>query len=464
MTSDARANERTRARVTGAVLSLGLSLATSEARAQNSTEHLPSVAREDALPEFSVCTPRSFRRASETGAYAVDYHRRRIEPAGLPLITSSPDVGFEFGAVGFMSYFANGCRPYFWNQALTASMAIKTNSTGVDISQYNVRWQMDLVGLFRGRLRLNPAVFVDRAVAIPYFGLGNGERATVPDTFVGERARFNQFASTDVWAFLAARFLVKRPFSIGLSVAYQFAETSAYPGSLLEREAALRDSNGQPVLRGLGPLHMWRTAALFVIDTRDNEVMPRRGWGFGLWGSFNRGFPLSSGVAYATAGMSVSSYVPVVGPLIFAWRAVADLQFGNAPFFDLARGATPYPIDMPGGAGAVRGVPAGRYLGPIKFFGNAELRAFFFSFTVLQQRFTIGAEAFFDAGRVFSDYTFTNPIDGPAPGIKWGTGLGALFRWGQAAVFRVELAYSPDQLLLNPSFPFALYIVDDVAF
>lgn len=434
------------------------------ARAQTSNAPLPSVAREDALPEYSVCTPPTFRRASETGAYEVDYHRRRVEPAGLPLITSSPDIGLEVGAVGFLSYFANGCRPYFWNQALTAAVAFKTNTTGVDVSQYSGRWQMDLVGLFSGRLRLNPAVFVDRAVSIPYFGLGNGPRTPIPDTFVGERSRFYQYASTDVWAFLAARFLVRRPFSIGMSMAYQFADTSAYEGSLLAREAALRDAAGQPLLRGLGPLHMWRTAVLAVIDTRDNEVMPRRGMGFGLWGSFNRGFPLSQGVVYATAGTSVSGYVSLVGPLIFAARFVADFQFGQAPFFDLGRGATPYPIDMPGGAAAVRGVPAGRYLGPIKLFGNAELRAFFYSFRLFSQRFTIGAEAFFDAGRVFSDYTFQSPLDGPGPGIKFGTGLGALFRWGQAAVFRIELAYSPDAQQLNPGFPFGLYIVDDVAF
>jgi hypothetical protein len=37
-------------------------------------------------------------------------------------------------------------------------------------------------------------------------------------------------------------------------------------------------------------------------------------------------------------------------------------------------------------------------------------------------------------------------------------------RWGQAGVFRLEAAYSPDAVSENPNFPIGLYLEDGVMF
>jgi hypothetical protein len=444
-----------------AALCAATALRASTAAAQSS--NAPRDRATDPLQLSQLCFPRS---AGGTGAgiHAVDYHRRRVEPAGFPVIAGSTDIGAYFGLAGTLSYFRDGCRPYFWNMNLALAASIKAGPAGVELVQQNYQWQMDIVGVLRGRLRLNPAVFVSRTINQAYYGLGNGDRPQLPDPYTGEPGRFNQYGSVDVWAFLSARYMIKRPFSLAMAVAYQYVGPHVYAGSLLDRESRMHAVDGSPLLHGVQPLHLVRTSLTAIIDTRDNEVMPRRGIGYGVWGQFARGFPLSADTVYGSVGASLAHYVPVAGPVIFASRVVADLQFGRVPFYDLFRGSVPYLTDMPGGANAIRGVPSGRYLGQIKVYANLELRALLYQFTVLSQSFTLGAAIFADLGRAFSDYTFASPLDGPAPGIKWGAGAGGYIRWGQAALFRVELAYSPDAAAVSPGFPFGFYIVDHVMF
>ncbi len=48
--------------------------------------------------------------------------------------------------------------------------------------------------------------------------------------------------------------------------------------------------------------------------------------------------------------------------------------------------------------------------------------------------------------------------------MKWGTGGGIYLVWGQAAVFRVEVAYSPDAKAENPGLPLGIYVEDGVMF
>src|SRR5882724_4349743 len=99
---------------------------------------------------------------------------------------------------------------------------------------------------------------------------------------------------------------------------------------------------------------------------------------------------------------------------------------------------------MIGGSSSVRGAPDGRYSGKIKAFANAELRAMLIPFQFLGARFILGGNLLFDAGRLWSDYTFRSTLDGTGLGMKWGAGGGAYLQWGQAALFRLEAAYSPD--------------------
>jgi hypothetical protein len=99
-------------------------------------------------------------------------------------------------------------------------------------------------------------------------------------------------------------------------------------------------------------------------------------------------------------------------------------------------------------------------LGPVKVVANAELRSMFAHFTVFKQRIGVGSDAFLDVGRIWSDYTFRSPLDGQGLGIKYGAGGGMYWMWGQAAIFRIEVAYSPDANAENRGIPIGVYVED----
>ena len=74
------------------------------------------------------------------------------------------------------------------------------------------------------------------------------------------------------------------------------------------------------------------------------------------------------------------------------------------------------------------------------------------------------SEAFVDVGRVWSDYAIISPADGNSIGLKYGIGAGVFLQWGEAAIFRVEVAYSPDAESENPGFPVGIYVSDGAMF
>jgi outer membrane protein assembly factor BamA len=169
-------------------------------------------------------------------------------------------------------------------------------------------------------------------------------------------------------------------------------------------------------------------------------------------------------VTFGEGEAVVARYLRIGGPVVLAVQGAADFKFGHVPFFELFTGGVFNPDYMIGGSASIRGVPFGRYLGQIKAVGNVELRALYAHLHVAGQRIQLGNDLFFDTGRVWSDYTFHSPLDGSGAGLKWGAGLGAYLLWGQAAMFRVDFAYSPDAVSSNPGFPFGLYVEDGLSF
>jgi hypothetical protein len=219
----------------------------------------------------------------------------------------------------------------------------------------------------------------------------------------------------------------------------------------------------QPRVFGTRPLSGFFPAAGLIYDTRDNEISPNSGAFDMIAARAGLGIP-DSPMLYGGGSVVLRHYFPVVGPLIFATRFVGDVIIGDAPFYDLIQGLPFAPIDMFGGPKGVRGVPNGRYAGKIKMFGTAELRSRIVDFGFWKQRFRIGAQAFIDAGRVWSDFDADPELDGRKLGLKYGIGAGTYVMWGEAALIRIELAYSPDAQTYTPSFPFGFYIADSHSF
>ncbi len=425
----------------------------------------PVDADADAVTPVPPTAPRSRGALSARQAGdQTDYVTRHYEPAGFPLIGGDSDVGFEFGAAGTLSYFGDGAKPYLWNMDMLVSLSVKQGPSGPEIAQQNYLWQLDLPNLLDGNLRLNPEVAYNHTINYGYFGLGNASSAAPPPASNPNPGRFYEWIDSFVQVRTAARWRIEGPLSALVAVQYLHVSPTAYAGSLLAQNAAARNPDGSPLIHGTTALSLPSLATGFVYDSRDSEVFPRKGVFHDLGVRVEQGIPFDGGVRYVEAGAILRGFVPVVGPLVAAFRFVANFQFGDVPFDDLFQAGPFDQQEMPGGSAGIRGVPVGRYLGPIKMIGNFELRAMLFRFSVLKQRFSIGNDAFVDSGRVWSNYSFHSPLDGSGAGLKYGVGGGIYVLWGQAAMLRIEAAYSPDAVSENPTLPVGIYVNDNTMF
>jgi hypothetical protein len=411
-----------------------------------------------------VVAPKSSRSkppkvASDSG----DYWTRRLEPAGFPLIGGDSDIGFEFGAVGTLSYFCCGTKPYAWNMDLLLSASVKEGPHGAEIAQQNYLWQLDMPGFFGGAMRLNPEVSYNHTINYGYFGLGNASKAAVPALNTNPD-RYHEWVDSIAQVRSSARIRIKDPLAAELAVQYLYVSPTAYQDSRLQSDTLASNFGTGPAIYGTTATSLPSLAAGFVWDSRDNEIFPHSGMLHEVGVRAEVGFPTETKVRYAEWGGIFRGFLPLAGPLVLAGRLVLNAQTGNVPFYDLFQ-AGPFDMkEMPGGSAGIRGVPVGRYLGPIKAIGNVELRAMLVKFTVLGQHFALGGDAFFDTGRVWSDYTFHSPLDGKGSGLKFGVGGGIYVLWGQAAMLRIEAGYSPDAVSENPSLPLGIYVNDGVMF
>jgi hypothetical protein len=427
---------------------------TPEAGATPDPDQIPAPIRPPAGPLHKAKPPKN----ADQG----DYWTQRFEPAGFPLIGGDSDIGFEFGAVGTLSYFSGGVKPYAWNMDLLLSASVKEGPNGPEIAQQNYLWQIDVPGLFNGAMRLNPEVSYNHTINYGYFGLGDASNGVLPANSANP-GRYHEWIDSVAQVRPLGRVHLGGPVDFEFMAQYLYVAPGIYSASLLQSDAATKTASGQPLIYGTTPLSLPSIAGGLVYDSRDNEVFPHSGMLHEVGVRIEQAFPLSANTHYIEAGGIFRGYVPL-GPLVLAGRLVTNFQVGNVPFYDLFQAGPFDQKEMPGGSAGIRGVPVGRYLGPIKVLGNVELRSMWLKFSVLGQKFTIGNDVFFDAGRVWSDYTFHSALDGSGLGVKYGVGGGIFVLWGQAAMLRIEAAYSPDAVSENPSLPLGIYVEDGTMF
>ncbi len=216
-------------------------------------------------PEVSV--PRS--RAA--GHESLDYETSRLEPAGFPLLGGDSDIGFEFGAVGTLTRFEGGKRPFAWNMDLLLATSIKSGPQGTEFTQQSYLWQIDVPHFQGSALRLNPAVSYSKTVNQGYFGVGNATRAIVPAGVQGEPGRYFQYDEREARLRELTRIDWRPPWDIEIATTWRYAAPDAYGGSKLAEDVASRR------VRGYRDMSLAVLGGGFVYDTRDNEYFPRRG-------------------------------------------------------------------------------------------------------------------------------------------------------------------------------------------
>ena len=362
--------------------------------------------------------------------------RQDTELDVVPIAGGDSDIGWGGGGVAALTRFAPGTERR-WEWRLEASVFLTFMASPRFAVPYQDHWlQLVVPDLLDRRLRLQARVAFTRETHVRYFGVGDATPAPPDDdshTYVYGRMH----PMVEGYARLA----VAGPLYVigGASLTVDWLDVP------VDGKLATDMAGGSPEVRALlGDARDHGVAILqgsVGIDTRDDEIAPRSGtWdqldlraspALGPWAPYGYGEILA--VARA--------YVPVGSRVVVASRVLGDALVGRPPFYQLTEYLDTYAI---GGTAGVRGVPGQRYYGKIKLLGNVEVRTDVVRFRALDKPWGIDLVAFFDAGRLWADWSSSPALDGAGPGIKWGTGLGVRLLQGTAFVVRGDVAWSPD--------------------
>lgn len=383
----------------------------------------------------------------------------RIEPIILPALGGNSDIGFLFGVMGVLAQFEPGYDPYRWRGESVLVTAVKDSPNGAELTTQVYYARFDFPDLWDGRLRLLPELNFIRLVNEGYFGLGNASQALRPTQGI-EPGRFNQYVLTLPWAKLDACFALGHGFEAIAGAMVRAAFVEPYPGSKLEQDASAFDADGDPLLRGVDPQghgHV-RLALGGRFDSRDHETVPQRGMLHALGGYIAPAGVMGYEHWFGGVNADARFFVPLADEyLVFALRLLADLQFGEPPVYQLGRFGV-FRDDPFTGVRGLRGPPRGRFHGLVKVLGNAELRSLFLPFTLFEQRFHLGATAFYDTGRVWAGYRHDPVLDGTSQDLKYGVGGGPRLQWGETVLIRFDVAYSPQAADGYDELPVGLYL------
>ena len=341
---------------------------------------------------------------------------------------------------------------------------MKDDANGFRMVQQSHVLRLDAPDLFGGLGRLDARGNFLRTINAGYYGIGNALVGT-PAPGAADIGRRYQYVQEEGRVRGIVRWRAAPPLDVAFALHLRYEAPEVYDNTKLSEDlgATLPGGRhfGDPGARSGVLLTSFVGGVMF--DTRDSEFVTRRGVfsQLGLSGTVGS----AQEVAYGEASAVLAHYAPLGGPFIFASRFIASFQFGRVLFYDLQQGGTFEPQWLLGGETGIRGVPSGRYAGRVKMIANTEIRATPFPrFMLFGQRLRVGTSTFFDAGRTWSDYALISPADGNTLGLKYGIGAGVFLQWGEAAIFRVEVAYSPDAVSENPDFPVGLYVSDGLMF
>ncbi len=357
----------------------------------------------------------------------------------VPIVGGTSDVGIGVGEFSNLARISKGCDPYLWNIETAAFISFKIGPGGKPIIPYQDLYaKLTIPRLFHSpaRLEIRPSYTWEQTLG--YYGLGNA----APPAPAGAANSFNEYGRLHPALDLLERWPVLDHFSLLFGARYTQNWNQVGGGTLLAQDL----SNGSPEVKHLLVGAQNGAVALFSVgaqwDDRDSEVSTRRG-------SFHEAqLKLSPGGAgmfpyrYAQGSLVSRVFVPLWRDQVtLAMRAVGDILFGTPPFFELSRFDDTYAL---GGINGVRGIPAQRYYGKVKVFGNLEVRSRLVSFHALGKLLNFGIVTFFDGGRLWADTSPQPQLDGTSAGLKYGAGGGIRLESGETFVLRADIAWSPD--------------------
>jgi outer membrane protein assembly factor BamA len=357
----------------------------------------------------------------------------------LPVAGGDSDIGFGVGYIASLAGIEQNREPYLYRLESAGAISFLPRPDGYEVSYVDDYLLFELPHVIPERFGLSFRVSYTRARTLKFYGLGN---ASTLDP--GRKASDDYYEYDRIYptARVRATYHVTPVIDVNWGIAYE-QDWLTVPANTQLAETLQNGSEKEKLILGV-PDDFAVVTFLFgaALDTRDDEVSPHRGQFQELRAELSPGGSEAIPHRWGRADLISRLYLPIVpSRLTFAGRLVADLLFGAAPFYELSRFDGSSAI---GGLRGVRGVPANRYYGKLKFFGNLELRSELFSAHFWGKKNTFGLAGFFDAGRVFADYEASPELDGTGLGLKYGTGAGFRLAAGDSFVLRFDVAWSPD--------------------
>jgi len=392
---------------------------------------------------------------------ASDLTPNRVEFGLLPAINYNSDLGVGVGALATVARFREDKNPFDWRLEFLTFFSLRDQGRGVEISQQSHSVRLDKPGLVEGRLRLEAALGYFEQANTGYFGLGSAAPSPPSDQDARSRQvrRIAPEASLNfrigLWAEPVP--VGKRRLELLVGTRLRYTSFEALPDSRFALDRAEARSGGaiSSLFRGFEDHVLWLLVTGLLFDTRDREFDTRRG---GFHELSVRASPgVDASLEYAgTALISRWYFSFAEDRLTLASQSVVDALFGDVPVAALSSFGGQQPVQGPGGASSLRGVPLQRFYGKLKLIQNLELRGRLLRFRLGDQRFLLGGLAFVDAGRVWGDYrnreievrrpdgtVDLRALDGGPADFELGLGGGLRLKWGQTFIIRVDVGHSP---------------------
>ncbi len=377
------------------------------------------------------------------------------ETGAFPALGYSPDTGLDLGVFVHRARFEPGARPYAWQGRLQIQTSVLADD-GLTLPRQEHFLKLDLPGVPDARTRLRGELLWERQVNAGYYGVGNAARAEEPaltltrhhhefrvETFRAEVSAERELGA-QIWRAFAGVRLAR-------------VDVDTYQDSLLAADAAGRTLPGVAVHTALvlrGGL---------VLDLRNHETYPTRGVFHDL---VARAAPaIADGPGWGGVTYTARFYLPLVrDDLVLATRVLGDVTFGDVPLVELNQYDGVLPGKAFGGAGGLRGIADGRYVGKTKALGSVELRGALLPFRAFHTPMNLGAALLLDTGRVWTETLAADPArDGDPGGFHLGVGAGPRLRWGDSLLVRFEVVHCFDTADPGTG-PLATYLAADSRF
>lgn len=430
--------------------------------------------------------------ASKDAPKPKDY-RTGIGFAGLPLLNFDSDAGVGYGVKVAGYDYGENQKPFKYQLSVQIFMTTRNamyHEIHFDAPKFkNSGWRID------GSLKL------DRVLFSNYYGLGNSAIVNYPtDADLGEGVPatcadgdaaceaerqerisrlYKYYTSFDKWEpkfILNLRGDLNGPFKLFSGLIAKYTFINPHNADTIKQYADITVDptwssylidNNYDELGDKGGFVGYVQGGL-IADTRDADASP----GKGIFseaslrlGTFASADPAEAGTytpVFAGLNVTTRHYLTILPYTVFASRVMADMVFGDAPFFELNQVGGSRDYSAIGGSTSARGITSNRFTGRIKLNFSPELRFTPVEFYIAgSQKINLGLVAFSDMGRVWQDFA----PEGNFLDFHVSAGGGLRIAWNDNFLIRADYGKSlTDVDAVTGAALSGLYITFDHAF